>query len=148
MQVPEQSLSCFTGRRWKCMWRRILSTFFEPLKASFLQAPWFPSTLRSLGGEGRTCHFKSTTAKRALANSSCVLTCLYCADGDPKKFGFTLVGFLFCNAPSCLPRCSLSMHCLRSMNKAPLQPGHTLARVKSAPHLAAGRPAQNNCALG
>lgn len=121
LQVPEQSLSCIARRRWKCMSRRNLPAFFEPLEDSFLRAPRFSSALRSLGGEGRTCHFKSTTAKSVLANSSCVLICLNCADGEVKKFAFTsfFTFFFFGNARSCWPRCYLSLHCHRDEQGSP-----------------------------
>lgn len=100
--------------------------FFLAFKGLIPASTMVPKCPQELGSEGTTCHFKSTTAKTALANSSWVLTCLLVllCRWRTKEVCFNLLLLLFAwvfspIAPSCWPWCSLSMHCHRDEQGSP-----------------------------
>lgn len=87
---------------------------FKGLISASTTVPKYPH--RSLGDEGRICHFKSTTAKRA-QEFLCPCLSLLCR-WRTKEAWFNLLLLLFfflffCKAPSYWPWCSLSLRCQR-----------------------------------
>lgn len=116
---------------------------FKGLISASTTVPKYPH--RSLGDEGRTCHFKSTTTKRA-QEFLCPCLSLLCR-WRTKEAWFNLLLLLFF-FPFFLQSSLILALMLFKLALPEMSKGPHMVTVRSAPNLAGAWPAENNCALG